>query len=283
MEMCLNCGELDALCTCVLTNSWTRSGAANRNQIIKKIFKLTRRKELLYSDQAFRSTRLRKGMTKKTTEKMERYAVIENAPTHYMHKARQLSELDGPSIFNLKKNNVARCHIVADSNVRLIVDAIYTAFRSLKADDATELACLRGSVINFVNAMAGEEGATIVNWIETDYAMSATTNIENVMNELSHGKCNLYFGDAERNTQILHGLDVPLEDGKPTPNAASIINALNGLRIPFDIKDGALRPTRYKSDGLGLSSNLQTGYEISARFKNPGNGGFKRRYSFQGH
>jgi hypothetical protein len=253
-----------------------------------------RRGDLRYPEQKVRSLVARRNMTDADTERIADATIRGQAGSrYYMHLARpigtqNLSLEESPvqsnkkgklslkkvpkkvhanQVFSLKNKNVSRDHILADSNVRNIVTEIY---KFMKKSGAEKIPM---SVARFVHAMtAGDGYKSVIQRMKIDFSRKGQANFAGVADELSHGRGNLFFGDARVNGNILHGLDVPLERGRPTRAAAKIMDATNGLGheevVPREMIFDALSPTGSASTGLALSSSGGP-FHPSHRFNTP--------------
>ncbi|RMR00502.1 hypothetical protein ALP93_02845 [Pseudomonas syringae pv. helianthi] len=277
MTTCLLCHNSHQYCTCRILR---RGIKKLRTEFIRVRKGPIRRSHLKYPHQDHRSLLTRKAMVDADTHRIAMETLLGNAGDFtFLHSARKLTPLDDAFEFALKSNNVARCHIVADSNVRLIVEAIYARLREVEEHPAQQtgqmppfsLFCpprtVPADIYDFIQAMASPiEALSIQISLVDDIVKKSTANKASIMHSLSHGSRNLFFGDASINTDILHGLDVPLAHGKPTPNAAGIIRSINGLRIPSELKFSILQPTIRKDTGAALSSS-NAEYASALRFE----------------
>ncbi len=274
---CDRCKQMG--CKCPTGNFRSlRSGRKEIKEVVINRGGPRRSAEHIYPAQAERSTTKRKPMTGEDTESIEAATLEGGAGDRtYLHKARSLAPIEEEPRFLLKDMEVARCHIVADSNARLIITEIYDsqkrAFDLLGAPGQAGYA-LPGNVVAFIDAMTAGRGAQEIKAdLLGDITKGNKAHREAVMHDLSHGAGNLFFGDANRNGVVLHGLDVPIENGSPTPNAAAIIAAVGGLGyqsvIRFCTVMASLTPTVARVDGLAVSSSSTAAYPASLRFEEP--------------
>lgn len=267
MPNCNNCSKNP--CQCGPAVRSLRSGDKIIPTVVAQSGRIRQDKDLLYPGQGLRSTLKRKAMNDKNSGSIEQATLGGHAgPSAFMHKARKLNPSDAKSIFKLRDNQVARCHILADSNVRIIVDQLYTNMKAAYKANPGGFA-IPATIRTFVKAMTvGINENNILAWMQQDIQANSNAHLKDVLDYLSHGAGNLFFGDADRNGKILHGLDLPLDNGRPSRNAAGIIDAVNGLPLVFGIKAQALEPTRRRDDGGALSSNASN-YDAELRFAKP--------------
>lgn len=223
----------------------------------------------LVPPQTQRTTLGRKGMTRTTTEMMARSAagvLDQQREVAAITDWTSVSSFADTPEYKLKDNNTARCHILADSNVKTILLKMITSMRENQPISRQA----REAMMAFVRALNALEADDLIAKIELHVQNQPSADLGELSHRLSHGADNLFFGNAQRNEFILTGLDVPFHNGKPDPRAGVIREAVIALArhglIDMNLAMTATSVTYDRRDGLAVSSSSQMRYDPSEVF-----------------
>jgi len=215
-----------------------------------------------------RSTLQRKSMTAAHTQMI---ATVGARSRNLTQQVSVASATDWSSVssaqdqpqFALKDAGLARCHILADSRVAVIVPDL---IRKLAASGTGAMTELPPAVNQFVEAMLGQPKINLVNGFLLSEAnkvrggkATSSYSVAVIVNALSLGENNLFLGDANRNGDISNGFDMLFDDrGRPDPRALRIRDAVIRLAahrlLDFNLASNAITPTRDRRTGMALSS-----------------------------
>ena len=230
---------------------------------------------MLIPDMAYRSHEPRKSMTNKHTSMIVKMGsrnqnLEQQRKTARLINWKKVSIFDEEPEFQLKDNGLARCHILADSRIQIIVPVMVKSL-SNRFGAIISKNDLQKPELEFIEALLGQ-----TNWLTVSFLVEAvnktTQGICNafdttcIVNALSLGENNLYLGDASRNGDISNGFDMLFDEkGHPDPRAIRIRDAVLGLSyaklIPHSMAMNATTPTRDKRTGMAQTSSERGEYD----------------------
>lgn len=268
-------GELNTQENTRLIYMQTRAGGIAQKFVAEKPSSGTSRR-VAVPPQVVKSLATRRGMLASDTHSIAAHGAKEVGDAEF-HSPQQLEtaglrqwkEKDAATkeTYALRKEEMARCHILADSRVRNIIDELIASMRSKKEDQVPDVA------MNLFRAMAPGKVDQISQYIIKSVKQTKGSRGE-AMHDLSHGQNNLFFGNSKRNGLIKNGFDAPIIDGDISAEAKSIRDAVICLAGAGYIKFlTALNSTSASIDrqtGKALTSSAPGSYDRTLAMKNTG-------------
>lgn len=254
-----------------------RSGAKSVPVVVARRSGYRQNPNMLVPALPVRSTETRKAMTDEHTRMIAGRGASSGNLTQQRATARavdwsSLESADDSPSFQLKGAGLARCHILADSRVAVIVPQVVGR---VAASGTGDLVAPPEAVASFIAAMTGpgpgrdlaaSHFVNAVNQARQGKASSFSARV--VINALSLGQNNLYFGDATRNGDVSNGFDMLFdEQGRPEARAIAIRDAVIVLAqqrlLDFHMALNAITPTRDRRTGLAMTSSERGSYDAS--------------------
>lgn len=190
---------------------------------------VARRADFLYPKQERVNTYKRAGMPQSLTDDMLASESPHNRSLGGATMAFDQS-LDKPQ--GLKESGLSRNHVVADSNIAALLYEAHNVITSNAAGMEKDERLQKNpeALRHFIETLGGPDAVKAFEMAVKTKGTESRAYLNEAVKQTSLGMNNLRFDDAKRNTEILHGLDIPFDDrGKITEQGAKNFEALRGL------------------------------------------------------